>query len=437
MNAEAVLEAAHRTEWAKVLAVVVRLTRDLDLAEDAAQDAFASALEIWQRDGIPDNPGAWLTTTARNRAIDQLRRRQALARRLPQLIVEYERDGSPAFDQGVFSDDRLRLVFTCCHPALSLEARVALTLRLVCGLATSDIARLFLVSESTMAARITRAKRKIASAGIAYRVPGPEELPQRLTGVLAVIFLVYTEGHTATGSDRLSRPDLTRLSLDLADTLMELIPEEPEVLGITAVLNLTEARGFSRLDPQGKMVLLEHQDRAKWDQRRIQRGLALTEHALRSGRRGPPGPYALQAAIAAVHAEATSYDETDWPQIAALYEVLLAVNPSPVVAVGRAVALGMATTPEAGIKALDAISFDSHHQDYAMAPAARADLLRRCGRYAEAADAYRDAARLTKNGVVQAFFNGRIIEMRQALNHRQPTITPPGPDAPGPPGSRR
>lgn len=413
MNAEAVLEAAHRTEWAKVLAVVVRLTRDLDLAEDAAQDAFASALEIWQRDGIPDNPGAWLTTTARNRAIDQLRRRQALARRLPQLIVECERDGSPAFDQGVLSDDRLRLVFTCCHPALSLEARVALTLRLVCGLATSDIARLFLVSESTMAARITRAKRKIASAGIAYRAPESDELPQRLTGVLAVIFLVYTEGHTATESGMLSRPDLTQRSLDLADTLIGLMPEASEVSGLAAVLNLTEARGAARLDLQGQMVLLEHQDRSKWDQDLIERGLDLTQRSLRARRGRPPGPYAIQAAIAAVHAEAASYDDTDWPQIAALYDVLLFITPSPVVAVSRAIAHGMANGPQAGLNALEAIPFDPHLKDYAVVPAARADLLRRCGRYTEAADAYREAARLTGNGVVQAFLNRRIVEMRQ------------------------
>jgi RNA polymerase sigma-70 factor (ECF subfamily) len=437
MNVEAAVEAAHRTEWARVFSVVVRLTRDIDLAQDAAQDAFASALEIWQRDGTPDNPGAWLTTTARNRAIDQLRRRQALARRLPLLIVEHECDSSPALEQSVITDDRLRLVFTCCHPALSLEARVALTLRLVCGLVTSDIARLFLVSESTMAARITRAKRKIASAGIAYRVPDSDDLPQRLTGVLAVIFLLYTEGHTAAESDTLSRPGLTQRSLELANTLINLMPAESEALGLAALLNLTEARGGARLDAQGQMVLLEHQDRSTWNQDLIERGLDLVQRSLRSRRGRSPGPYAIQAAIAAVHAEAASYDETDWSQIAALYGALFFVNPSPVVAVGRAVALGMATTPKAGLDALETMAFDPHLKNHALVPAVRADLLRRCGRYADAADAYRDALRLTSNGVVQAFLNRRITEMRQALNHCHPTITPPGPDAPGPPGSRR
>lgn len=436
MDVEATLAAAHRTEWVRVLSVVVRLTRDLDLAEDAAQDAFASALETWQRDGIPINPGAWLTTTARNRALDQLRRRQSLTQRLPLLIVDHH-DNNPLIPDTAetFSDDRLRLTFTCCHPALSLEARVALTLRLICGLATSDIARLFLVSESTMAARITRAKRKVASAGIPYRVPDPNELPRRLTAVLAVIFLVYTEGHTATANNALSRPDLTRLALDLADVLIDLMPDEPEVLGLVALLKLTDARGATRLDAQGNMVLLEHQDRSKWDQRQIQCGLELTERALRSRRGGPPGNYAIQAAIAAVHAEAASFDDTDWSQIAALYDALMFVNPSPVIAVSRAVAVGMASCPEAGLDALNAITFDPHLKDYAIVSAARADLLRRCGRHDEAAAAYRQAAQLTGNGVVQAFLIRRIAEMR--LASKSTHITPPTPDVSEPSGSRR
>ncbi len=414
MDVRKAVEAAHRTEWVRVLSVLVRLTRDFDFAEDTAQDAFASALETWRRDGIPTNPGAWLTTTARNRALDQLRRRQSLIRRLPLLIVEYPgNDPSIPDEPGAFADDRLRLIFTCCHPALSLEARVGLTLRLICGLATSDIARLFLVSEPTMAARITRAKKKIAGAGIAYRVPGRNELPERLSKVLAVIFLVFTQGHTASDSDALSRLDLTRLAIELADTLLKLMPDESEVLGLTGLLHLTDARGAARLDAQGELVLLEHQNRSKWDQCKINRGLELTKRALRSRHGGPPGTYAIQSAIAAVHAEAVSFDDTDWPQIAALYDVLLFITPSPVVAVSRAIAHGMANGPQAGLNALEAIPFDPHLKDYAVVPAARADLLRRCGRYTEAADAYREAARLTGNGVVQAFLNRRIVEMRQ------------------------
>lgn len=301
MDVEAALAAAHRTEWTRVLSVVVRLTGDIDLAEDAVQDAFATALETWQRNGVPTNPCAWLTTTARNRALDQLRRRQSLTQRLPLLIVEdVGNDPAAADADEMFHDDRLRLIFTCCHPALSLEARVTITLRLICGLAASDIAWLLMVSEPTMAARITRAKQKIAQAGIPYRVPDSEELPRRLTAVLAVIFLLYTEGHTATASTALSRTDVTRLALDLAD----LLPDEPEVLGLVALLKLTDARGSARLHAHGAMVLLEHQDRSKWDHRQIAQGLELTTRALQSRRSGLPGGYTIQAAIAAVHAEA-------------------------------------------------------------------------------------------------------------------------------------
>jgi RNA polymerase sigma-70 factor (ECF subfamily) len=411
VDVEAALAAAHRTEWTRVLSVVVRLTGDIDLAEDAVQDAFAAALETWQRNGVPTNPGAWLTTTARNRALDQLRRRQSLTQRLPLLIVEdVGNDPAAADADEMFHDDRLRLIFTCCHPALSLEARVAITLRLICGLAASDIARLLMVSEPTMAARITRAKQKIAQAGIPYRVPDSEELPRRLTAVLAVIFLLYTEGHTATASTALSRTDVTRLALDLAD----LLPDEPEVLGLVALLKLTDARGSARLHAHGAMVLLEHQDRSKWDHRQIAQGLELTTRALQSRRSGLPGGYTIQAAIAAVHAEAASYEDTDWLQIRALYDVLLVVTPSPVVAVSRAVAVGMVSGPEAGLDALDAVTFDQHLRDHEMVPAARADMLRRCGRYSEAAAEYQSAAQLSNNGVIQAFLNRRIAEMRQA-----------------------
>ncbi len=406
----AIAEAHHR-DWARILSTVVCLTHDLDTAEDAVQDAFASAWKVWERNGIPTNPAAWLTTVARNRALDGLRRDQALARKLPLLIGVDDENFDNEAEEGPIPDERLRLVFTCCHPALSLEARVALTLRLICGLTTSEIARLFLVPEATMAARITRAKKKIGAAGIPYRVPAQHELAERLPAVLAVVFLLFTEGHTATASESLIRPELCSLAIGFSDILVELMPDEAEVLGLTALLRLTDARRPARLGGDGSLVLLEEQDRSAWDQNAIRTGIALVERALRKTNRHRPGPYALQAAIAAIHAEAPSFDETDWNQVLALYDVLRTVHPSPVVAVGRAIAVGMLAGPPAGLIELDRLAGDPRLARYHHLPAARGYLLQRAGFAGEAARAYRDALSLTSNTVERMHLERRVAEL--------------------------
>ena len=410
---EQAIAKAHHRDWARILSAVVCLTHDLDAAEDAVQDAFASAWVTWERNGVPLNPAAWLTTTARNKALDGLRRNQALARKLPLLIVS-EAEDDPLADEGggAIPDERLRLIFTCCHPALSLESRVALTLRLICGLTTSEIARLFLVPEATMAARITRAKKKISFAGIPYRVPDQAELGDRLPAVLAVVFLVFTEGHTATASETLIRPELCTLAIELGDTLIELMPGEAEVLGLAALLRLTDARRAARIDSDGSLVLLEDQDRSAWDQGAIREGIDLVERALRMSDRRRPGPYALQAAISAVHAEALSFEETDWPQVLALYDVLQAAHPSPVVALGRAIAFGMVAGPEAGLAELDRLEDEPRLARYHHLPAARAYLLHRAGHREAAVLAYADALALTGNTVERAHLRHRISQLQ-------------------------
>ena len=340
------LAEAHRREWAFVLAATVRLAGDLDIAEECVQDAFVAALTSWTQRGIPANPGAWLTATARRRALDALRRDQTLRRKLPLLVgtdpetsdpLEWEGEDEEA-DVSQLRDDRLRLIFTCCHPALAPEAQVALTLRLVCGLTAPEIARAFLVSEPTMAARITRAKKKITLAGIPYRVPPAHELPDRLDAVLTVTHLLYTTGHTAPAGDQLVRADLVDRSLDLARMLYTLMPDDREVRGLLALLLLTDARRATRTAGDGRLLLLEEQDRSRWDRQAIGEGRQLVDQALRRGR---PGRFGLQAAIAAVHAEAPSSADTDWPEVLGLYDLLLAVWPSPVVALNRAVAVAM------------------------------------------------------------------------------------------------
>jgi len=410
---KAITEAHHR-DWARILSAVVCLTHDLDTAEDAVQDALTSAWVAWERNGIPANPAAWLTTTARNKALDQLRRNQALARKLPLLIVSDE-DGDPGDGEqgGAIPDERLRLIFTCCHPALSLEARVALTLRLICGLTTTEIARLFLVPEATMAARITRARKKISAAGIPYRVPDHDELADRLPAVLAVVFLVFTEGHTATGSETLTRPELCTLAIELSDMLVELMPAEAEILGLAALLRLTDARRAARIDSDGSLVLLEDQDRSTWDHGTIQIGIDLVGRALRKTNGRRPGQYALQAAISAVHAEARSFAETDWLQVLALYDVLQFAHPSPVAAVGRAIAVGMVAGPQAGLSELDRLAGEPQLARYHHLPAAQGYLLGRAGRAEEASIAYADALALTSNAVEQAHLKRRIAELRR------------------------
>lgn len=401
---------AHRREWALVLATTVRVVRDLDMAEECAQDAFAEALTAWTRTGIPRNPGAWLTTVARRRAIDAVRREQLWRRAVP-LLVDDEPAPAPAEVVAAregFPDDRLRLVFTCCHPGLGRDARVALTLRLVCGLTTAEVARAFLVSEPTMAARLTRAKKKIAAARIPYRVPPPEEFGERVAAVLEVVHLVFTTGHTAPAGPDLVRGDLVERALDLARMLRALLPGDPDVAGLLALVLLTDARRATRADG-GRLVLLEEQDRSRWDASAIREGVGLVREALAHR---PPTRYALQAAIAAVHAESRSWEDTDWAEIAGLYDVLVAVWPSPVVALNRAVAVGLAHGPRVGLHELDALRDEPTLAAYPYAAAARADFLRRLGRLADARLAYEEALLLTTNEVERAFLEGRLGEVQ-------------------------
>jgi RNA polymerase sigma-70 factor (ECF subfamily) len=404
---------AHRREWTFVLAATVRVARDIDLAEECVQDAYASALRAWARDGVPANPTGWLVTAARNRAVDVLRREQTLRGKLP-LLLEPEPPVSavdsvddPDDPFGV-PDDRLRLIFTCCHPALAREAQVALTLRLVCGVSTSDIAAAFLVSEPTMAARVTRAKKKIAAARIAYRVPAAAELPDRLDAVLTVIHLLYTTGHTAPSGDGLVRLDLVARSVELARLVRLLMPDEREVRGLLALLLLGHARRATRTDVAGRLLLLEEQDRARWDRAAIAEAHELVVAALRGG---SPGRFALQAAVAAVHAQAPSYAQTDWVEVLGLYDELLRVWPSPVVALNRAVAVAMVRGPQAGLDELAGLDADGRLAGYRYLPATRADLLRRLGRTGEASAAYRQALALTDNDAERAFLSARLAAL--------------------------
>jgi len=417
---EAALADAHRREWARVLAATARVARDLDLAEECVQEAYASALRSWAANGVPDNPAAWLTTAAKRRAIDVIRRDSALRARLP-LLVEPEGEPEPAppgdaaqdwartedaMDPAAPApDDRLRLIFTCCHPALAAEAQVALTLRLVCGVATPDIARSFLVPEATMAARITRAKKKIAVARIPYRVPRHAELPERLGAVLNVVHLLFTAGHTAPSGPSLVRADLVERALQLTALLRELMPDETEVRGLHALLLVTDARRATRTDGQGRLLRLEEQDRSRWDRAALAEAEALISGCLRAAR---PGRYVLQAAIASLYAEAPSYEQTDWPQLVALYNELLRTWPSPVVALNRAVPLSMAAGPEAALAEVERLERDGRLGGYQYLPAVKADLLSRLGRGAEAADAYRQALDLTANEAERAFLTARL-----------------------------
>ena len=395
---------AHRREWGFVLAATVRVTRDLDLAEECVQDAYAKALTSWTESGIPSRPAAWLTTTARNRALDLFRRDALFRRAMPELVMD---DVAPPDepDEGEIADDRLRLICTCCHPALGREAQVALTLRLLCGLSTAEVARAFLVSEPTMAARLTRAKKKIAAARIPYRVPSAAELPERIVAVAEVVHLLFTTGHTAPAGSDLVRRDLVERATDLARMLRVLLPGSTDVAGLLALVLLTDARRDTRLDDRGQLVLLENQDRSRWDRRAIAEGVALVREALRAR---PPSRYALQAAIAAVHAEASSWDETDWAEIVALYGVLGELWPSPVVALNRAVAVGFAQGPQAGLAALDELATEPQLAGYGYLAAARADFLRRLGRLDEARTAYVEALHLTTNEVEREFLQRRL-----------------------------
>jgi len=396
---------AHRREWAFVLAATVRVTGDIDLAEECVQDAYARALATWSTRGIPSKPGAWLTTVARRRAVDLARRTATYGRALPQLVERVEGGGPEEVDAPEIVDDRLRLIFTCCHPAIGTDAQVALTLRLLCGLTTAEVARAFLVGEATMAARITRAKKKIAIARIPYRVPPVAELPSRIDAVLTVVHLLYSTGHTAPVGADLVRGDLVERSLDLARVLRTLLPDDADVAGLLALILLTDARRDTRLGVDGELVLLSDQDRARWDQAAIEEGIALVRYALE---RRPPGRFALMAAIAAVHARAPSWDATDWREIVGLYDILVQIWPSPVVALNRAVAVGLAEGPQAGLDALDAISTDPVLSTYSYLASARADFLGKLGRSGEALTAYEEALLLSENEVERAFLEQRI-----------------------------
>ena len=401
------VEQAHRREWGRVFAATVTLTRDLDLAEECVQEAYVLALRSWAASGIPERPGAWLTTTARHRAIDALRRQAMLRRALPYLVADDVTRGST----DPLDDDLLRLVFTCCHPALSRDARIALTLRVVCGLSTAEVARAFLVSEATMAARVTRAKKKIAVARIPYRVPSAEQLAERVDAVLDVAYLIFTTGHTAPASDRLLRRDLLDAAVRLGRMLHLLMPNDAAVSGLLALMLLIDARADSRVSPEGRLLLLSEQDRTRWDPRRIEEGLALLIPALR---RRPPSRFAVEAAIAAVHAEAATWQDTDWTEIVGLYDVLLQLWPSPVVALNRAVAVGMRDGPEAGLVALGPLSDEPALASYGYLSTARADFLRRLGRWGPAIEAYEHALALTDNDVERVFLAERIDEARLA-----------------------
>ncbi|MBO0730330.1 MAG: hypothetical protein J2P57_13805 [Acidimicrobiaceae bacterium] len=404
--AAAALDEAHRRDWALVLASTVRVTRDLDVAEDCVQHAYTQALTSWERHGVPRNPAAWLTTVARNRALDVRRREATATRKLPLLVddpVESEPAGSGA--PGDIPDERLRLVCTCCHPALSLEAQIALTLRLVCGLTTGEVARAFLVAETTMAARITRAKKKIAAARIPYRVPPAAELPERIRAVLEVVHLLYTTGHTAPLGEAVRRAPLVERAFDLAQMLRVLLPEDEEVAGLLALILLTDARQAARVGRDGELVLLADQDRSLWDRAAIGAGLSLLAP------QNVDGKFGLMAAIAAVHSAAPSWDATDWPRLVGLYDRLLERWPSPVVALNRAVAVGFAHGPEAGLVAIDALGDDTRVATYRYLASARADFLRRLGRLDDARLAYEEAMLLTDNSVERRFLQRQLQEL--------------------------
>jgi len=407
------VEQIYREEGGRVLAGLISHLRDFDLAEDVLQEAFIMALKSWSQDGVPANPGGWLTVTARRKALDRLRRNATLAKKTEQLqnITELVQEAEEVDDAEVYTDERLKLIFTCCHPALALDARVALTLRTLGGLTTTEIASAFLTTEVTMAQRLVRAKKKIKGAGIPYQVPPAHLIAERISGVLAVIYLIFNEGYNSRSGEALIRHELCAEAIRLVRALHQLIAQEPslspnsEVLGLLALMLLNDSRRKARLSPEGELVLLEEQDRNLWDKIEIQEGLAMLDRAMYLRN---PGPYQLQAAISALHAQAATPEATDWSQIAALYGELLRLHPSPVVELNRAVAIAMADGPLMGLALLKPLEAESILDDYYLFHAAKADLLRRAGNFAEAAIYYKKALVLTQNPVEQSFLQRRL-----------------------------